>query len=197
MCIMECQDVSALQHAKEKRQRALLLEPCRKQAMHRRCGWSSATCFTWARSTIANRRPGRKPSRFSKRTRGSPHRGAVPRGPGGGPGRVRGRASQTHGVAVVPATAVGRLLAGLRVVGPIGDWTISGRSAWHAPRKGTRWVGVLQTLCVYRLIRPGSEWRLHRQWFEHSAMARLAGRGLRPLAADRQAVPLSGHTVWT
>ena len=28
---------------------------------------------------------------------------------------------------------------------------------------------------VYRLIDPGSEWRLHRQWFEQSAMADLLG----------------------
>ena len=30
-------------------------------------------------------------------------------------------------------------------------------------RKGTRWDLVLQTLCTYRLIDPGSEWRLHRR----------------------------------
>src|SRR5712691_3035794 len=42
-------------------------------------------------------------------------------------------------------------------------------------RKGTRWDLVLQTLCAYRLIDPGSEWRLHRQWFEQSAMADLLG----------------------
>ncbi len=30
-------------------------------------------------------------------------------------------------------------------------------------RKGTRWDLVLQTLCAYRLIDPGSEWRLHRR----------------------------------
>ncbi len=30
-------------------------------------------------------------------------------------------------------------------------------------RKGTRWDQVLQTLVSYRLIDPGSEWRLHRQ----------------------------------
>jgi len=34
---------------------------------------------------------------------------------------------------------------------------------------------VLQTLVCYRLIDPGSEWRLHRQWFEQSAMADLLG----------------------
>ena len=43
-------------------------------------------------------------------------------------------------------------------------------------RKGTRWDLVLQTLCTYRLIDPGSEWRLHRQWFERSAMADLLGK---------------------
>jgi transposase len=42
-------------------------------------------------------------------------------------------------------------------------------------RKGTRWDLVLQTICAYRLIDPGSEWRLHRQWFEQSAMADLLG----------------------
>src|ERR1022692_2671252 len=38
-------------------------------------------------------------------------------------------------------------------------------------RKGTRWDHVLQTLVSYRLIDPGSEWRLHREWFDKSAMA--------------------------
>jgi transposase len=42
-------------------------------------------------------------------------------------------------------------------------------------RKGTRWDLVLQTLVLYRLIDPGSEWRLHRHWFEHSAIADLLG----------------------
>jgi hypothetical protein len=42
-------------------------------------------------------------------------------------------------------------------------------------RKGTRWDHVLQVLATYRLIAPGSEWRLHRQWFLDSAMADLSG----------------------
>ena len=42
-------------------------------------------------------------------------------------------------------------------------------------RKGTRWDEVLQVLATYRLIAPGSEWRLHRQWFLDSAMADLLG----------------------
>ena len=40
-------------------------------------------------------------------------------------------------------------------------------------REGTCWQHILQTLVCYRLIDPGSEWRLHRQWFEQSAMADL------------------------
>jgi len=40
-------------------------------------------------------------------------------------------------------------------------------------RKGTKWRHILQTLVCYRLIEPGSEWRLHRQWFERSAMGDL------------------------
>jgi len=42
-------------------------------------------------------------------------------------------------------------------------------------REGTSWRHILQTLCCYRLIDPGSEWRLHRLWFEQSAMGDLLG----------------------
>jgi transposase len=45
-------------------------------------------------------------------------------------------------------------------------------------RKGTRWDWVLQILVAYRLLDPGSEWRLYRHWFEHSAMADLLGADL-------------------
>jgi len=40
-------------------------------------------------------------------------------------------------------------------------------------REGTNWRHILQTLVSYRLMDPGSEWRLHRQWFANSAMADL------------------------
>jgi len=43
---------------------------------------------------------------------------------------------------------------------------------------------VLKTLVAYRLIDPGSEWRLHRQWFERSAMADLPGEGFDLAAKD-------------
>lgn len=51
-------------------------------------------------------------------------------------------------------------------------------------RKGTRWLNVLKLLVVYRLIDPGSEWRLHRQWFENSAMGDLLGEDFGIAAAN-------------
>jgi len=42
-------------------------------------------------------------------------------------------------------------------------------------RKGTSWLNVLKTLTCYRLIDPGSEWRLHRQWWDTSALGDLLG----------------------
>jgi len=48
---------------------------------------------------------------------------------------------------------------------------------WHTrlrpSRKGTQWLKVLQTLVAYRLIDPGSEWRLHRHWYDANAMSDL------------------------
>ena len=40
-------------------------------------------------------------------------------------------------------------------------------------RKGTRWDEVLLILTVYRLLSPGSEWRLHREWYGRSALPDL------------------------
>jgi len=40
-------------------------------------------------------------------------------------------------------------------------------------RETVCWAKVLQLLVVNRLLDPGSEFRLHRQWFEHSAMGEL------------------------
>jgi hypothetical protein len=52
-------------------------------------------------------------------------------------------------------------------------------------RKGTRWLNVLKTLVFYRLLDPGSEWRLHRQWFEVSAMADLLGEDVGLVQIDK------------
>jgi DDE family transposase len=42
-------------------------------------------------------------------------------------------------------------------------------------RKGTRWDQVLFVLAAYRLIAPGSEWRLHRSWYGRTALSDLLG----------------------
>jgi hypothetical protein len=44
-----------------------------------------------------------------------------------------------------------------------------------ASRKGTRWDRVVFVLACYRLIAPGSEWRLHREWYGRTALADLLG----------------------
>ena len=51
--------------------------------------------------------------------------------------------------------------------------------AEHLPpsRKGTRWDLILTALTAYRLLDPGSEWRLHREWYLQSAMPDLLGAG--------------------
>src|SRR5690606_36910329 len=46
------------------------------------------------------------------------------------------------------------------------------------------WEHVLQTLCCYRLLDPGSEWRLHRVWFRQSAMSDLLGSDFSLAAKD-------------
>jgi transposase len=40
-------------------------------------------------------------------------------------------------------------------------------------REGTDWEKVLRLLTIYRLLCPGSEWRLHRHWFATTALADL------------------------
>jgi hypothetical protein len=40
-------------------------------------------------------------------------------------------------------------------------------------REGTDWEKVVRILTIYRLLNPGSEWRLHRHWFATTALADL------------------------
>jgi len=68
-------------------------------------------------------------------------------------------------------------------------WSWLSLDAFWAPRlepsrKGTNWLNVLKTLVCYRLIDPGSEWRLHRQWYERSAMGDLLGEDAAIAQAD-------------
>lgn len=52
-------------------------------------------------------------------------------------------------------------------------------------RGAVSWAKVLQLLVVNRLIDPGSEFRLHRQWFDRSAMDSLLGVDFQAASKDR------------
>jgi transposase len=52
-------------------------------------------------------------------------------------------------------------------------------------REGVSWEKVLQLLVVNRWIDPGSEWRVHRQWFLGSAMDELLGVDFAVAEKDR------------
>jgi hypothetical protein len=76
--------------------------------------------------------------------------------------------------AAASAAAMGCLLAGLPCVGSLrldDFWS----PRLPASPEGTGWLDVLKTLVAYRLINPGGERRLHRQWYERSAVGDLLG----------------------
>jgi len=52
-------------------------------------------------------------------------------------------------------------------------------------REDVAWPQVLELLVVNRLIEPGSEFRLHRHWFDHSAMDVLLGQDFSVAEKDR------------
>ncbi len=51
-------------------------------------------------------------------------------------------------------------------------------------REDTDWEKVLRILVIYRLLSPGSEWRLHRHWFGTTALADLLGVDARAVQDD-------------
>jgi len=53
-----------------------------------------------------------------------------------------------------------------------------------ASREGTDWKSILQVLTIYRLLDPGSEWRLHRQWWAGTALDQLLDLPLPVLDKD-------------
>jgi len=143
---------------------------------------SSAMFFIWARSTPASRPRGAKRLRFLKRVRRSR---AIALFPEEGAGQmedaniVRIRLEQLE--LRRPRQWGACWLAGVLYEKLKLDSFWRGRL--ERSRKGSRWDQVLQTLVTYRLLDPGSEWRLHREWFDKSAMADLLGGDYR-LAAD-------------
>src|SRR3954465_7371252 len=138
-------------------------------------GSCRSRCSISARSTTASTPPGAGSSRASTRRSSAPASSPCfppDRRCPSTPRRTASRCSSGR------CTCTGRA-NGARAGSPASSTSNSGsigsgRSGWRT-REGTRWRHVLQTLVCYRLIDPGSEWRLHRQWFEHSAMADLLG----------------------
>jgi len=53
-----------------------------------------------------------------------------------------------------------------------------------ASREGTDWKTLLEVLTIYRLLDPGSEWRLHRQWWAGTALDELLNLHLPVLDKD-------------
>jgi len=51
-------------------------------------------------------------------------------------------------------------------------------------REGTSWYHVLMVLAAYRWLAPGSEWRLHREWYQRSALGDLLGTDFSVVAKD-------------
>ncbi|NNF07150.1 MAG: IS1634 family transposase [Candidatus Eisenbacteria bacterium] len=59
-------------------------------------------------------------------------------------------------------------------------WNLLGLDEFFKPklppsRKGTSWYKILQLLVCARLIKPSSEWYVHREWYRQSAMGDLLG----------------------
>ena len=78
---------------------------------------------------------------------------------------------------------MGRMLARNGTLGPPRPRRLLA-TATPPSRKGTPWLKVLKTLVAYRLLAPGSEWNLHRSWFDRSAMADLLDDNFRLAAKD-------------
>lgn len=73
-------------------------------------------------------------------------------------------------------------MAGAASVAGVAARSVLGRASAAEPQEpapaeagGTRWDQELFVLVAYRLLAPGSEWRLHRHWFERTALADLLG----------------------
>lgn len=62
---------------------------------------------------------------------------------------------------------------------------VLGRETAPRGRERVSWAQVLQLLVVNRLIAPGSEFHLHREWFDHSAMDVLLGADFAVAEKDR------------
>ena len=69
---------------------------------------------------------------------------------------------------------MGRVLAGADALGSAGAGPVLGAAIAGEPA-GDALAGRAEAQVCYQLIEPGSDWRLHRHWYEHSALSDLLG----------------------
>src|ERR1035437_3532748 len=89
-------------------------------------------------------------------------------------GNASGPVNQLAGGLEVVATALNQ--SGFPFQETAGRLLIRDSSSGGGDPRGDGLVEVLKTRVSYRLIDPGSEWRLHREWYQRSAMGELLGR---------------------
>jgi hypothetical protein len=115
-----------------------------------------------------------------RRRRTSADTGVVSRG-----SRQRGHSQQFgHAAApvrhaAVPAAAIGVRAGWPGSCGESYNWTGSGPIACRRTAGVRGGIRSCRVLVSYRLIAPGSEWKLHCDWFGRSAMADLLGSDFR------------------
>jgi hypothetical protein len=88
-----------------------------------------------------------------------------------GPPPCRCNSTNFNSPAPVPGVRAGWAINS----GAISNSTPSSPRRLGCSREGTDWEKVLRLLTLYRLLAPGSEWRLHRHWFATTACADLLG----------------------
>src|SRR6266568_170786 len=167
--------VSATHRAKEERQDAPLLERCREQASRRRPSGAAACAVSRRDQFLASSGVAQSDRGVRRGCRPRSDAGAVPGGSmRDGGGRCIRRSASPVRDATSSSAAMGCLLVGRAAVAGASARSVLGRSPAAEPQEDAV-DQVLQVLATYRLIAPGSEWRLHRQWFGSSAMADLLG----------------------
>src|ERR1700747_3896848 len=95
---------------------------------------------------------------------------------------LRSSASDCRSCVCVGHGSGGGGLGGTDAVARAGARSVLVEAAGSEPQRacpresgGRHWDQVLFVLVAYRLLAPGSEWRLHREWVQHSALADLLG----------------------
>ena len=138
-------------------------------------GWSSAKCFIWARSTTSQRAAWIKQIEIFD---------------------TQGQTYTTAALFPEDRLVPAEIAHGIQI--RLNDFEIQRPRQWGAcwlalwlwellgldkfwsqrlppSREGTRWDLILAALAAYRLIEPGSEWRLHRHWYGTTALGDLLG----------------------